>query len=86
MKDVHEGLRNDVRHEQPECGDGENPCAAVAFAKVTPPASGKRGEETHCSGHHHLESGRACLDCGICPTWRGRGAASDLDITVCSDI
>jgi len=59
MKDIQEGLQDDVRHEQPECGDGENPCPAMAFAKVTPPASGKRGEETHCGGHHGLESGHA---------------------------
>lgn len=86
MKGIQEGLRNDVRHEQPECGGGEDPCAAMTFAKVTPPASGKRGKETRCSGHHNLKSGHARLDCGICPTWRGRGAASDLDIAVCSDI
>jgi hypothetical protein len=54
-----DGLQNDVRHEQSECGDGENPCSAMAFAKVPPPASGKSGEETHCGGHHGLESGCA---------------------------
>lgn len=68
MRGIQGRLQNDVRHEQPKCGEGEYPCSAMAFAKVTPPASGKCREETHCGGHHGLESGRACLDCRICST------------------
>jgi len=67
-------VQEDVRHEEPERGDGKDPCSTVALAKMNPPASGKGGEEAHGGGHDGLQSGGACLDCGVCATSRGRDA------------
>lgn len=51
-----------VREEETEGGGGEDTCAAVAFAKVAPPASGEGGEKAADGGHDGLNAGSPCLD------------------------